>query len=852
MTEPIDVAIVPHTHWDREWYGPFQTYRLRLVRLLDGLLPALEEGGSFAHFCLDGQTAMVDDYLAVRPGAAARLEALASSGRISLGPWAVLMDEFMVSGETIIRNLAAGRARARALGTVMNVGYLPDMFGHVAQMPQILRLAGLSDAVVWRGVPGEIDRTAFWWEAPDGSVVRAEYLWGSYSNGRDLPTDGAGLVNRAADYERELGPARLPGGGMLIMNGTDHQLPQPGVGPAAEDGNRIQGRYRFRVTSLAGYLAAQPTEALPRWRGELRSGARANLLMGVTSNRVDVRRAAAAAEGALERRAEPLLALFRPASEWAASAGLLAEAWSRLILNSAHDSSCACSADEVVEAVLVRYHEARQIAEGLASEAVAATAAEVDAPPGAVLVVNPGAGLRSGLVETVVTGDGPMHFISPDGAPLGTQVVETRAPALVSAEDVASFLDSPRQTLLVQTGPVAGFGWTTLRPAAGPGAEPDHPARAGVNGAAAFLDNSFVRVEVDPGDGTVRLAASGLIVSGCNRYVDGGDGGDTYNWSPPDRDWLVTAPASVQVSVVESGPLRARVAVDAVHRWPAHADGDERSCGARAETTVDVPIRTTYELRAGDPVVGVEVEVDNRCRDHRLRAHLPLPSPVAGSDAGCAFAVVRRGLAAEGGPTEHGLPTFPARRFVDCSDGTAGLAVLTDELCEYEVTEAGRELALTVLRAVGFLSRLRPALRPNAAGPPVPVAGAQMQGRVIRRYGLLLHRGGWEEAALERRAAEFARPLEVAPVPDTTSAVVSPAGATMVVEGAVVSAAVRDGDGALVLRCYNPTAAPSTLRVALPRAAATGAVVDLDGNEVGRFSGSVELRPAQIVTLRLS
>ena len=92
----------------------------------------------------------------------------------------------------------------------MGVGYLPDMFGHVAQMPQILRLAGLEHAVVWRGVPAAIDRTAFWWQAPDGSRVRAEYLYGSYSNGRDLPADPTQLVARARNYELELGPAALP------------------------------------------------------------------------------------------------------------------------------------------------------------------------------------------------------------------------------------------------------------------------------------------------------------------------------------------------------------------------------------------------------------------------------------------------------------------------------------------------------------------------------------------------------------------------------------------------------------------------------------------------------------------
>src|SRR6476646_2624652 len=135
---PTRVAIVPHTHWDREWYSPFQTFRMRLVKLLDTLLPMLESDLSYTRFMLDGQTAVLDDYLEVRPEARGALTRLAATDRLSIGPWMVLMDEFMVSGETMVRDIQLGITRGSEFGGVMEVGYLPDMFGHVAQMPQIL------------------------------------------------------------------------------------------------------------------------------------------------------------------------------------------------------------------------------------------------------------------------------------------------------------------------------------------------------------------------------------------------------------------------------------------------------------------------------------------------------------------------------------------------------------------------------------------------------------------------------------------------------------------------------------------------------------------------------------------
>src|SRR5688572_24303179 len=342
---PITVAIVPHTHWDREWYSPYQTFRMRLVKLLDELVPMLEQDMSYARFLFDGQTAIVDDYLEIRPEMAERLRRLTASGRITVGPWMVQMDEFMVSGETIVRDLQFGFARAAQLGGAMPVGYLPDLFGHIAQMPQILQRAGLEHAVAWRGIPSTVTQTGFLWEAPDGSRVRCEYLYGSYSNGRDIPEDAKGLVLRAVDYEQELGDARL--GSMLLMNGTDHQMPQPWLGRVVAEANAMQDDYEFVVTSLPEYLPQQPVDGLTTITGELRSGARANILMGVASNRVDVHQACAAAERALERRAEPLCALLLPASSYPTS--FLEHAWTGVILNSAHDSSCACSHDEVVD-----------------------------------------------------------------------------------------------------------------------------------------------------------------------------------------------------------------------------------------------------------------------------------------------------------------------------------------------------------------------------------------------------------------------------------------------------------------------------------------------------------------------
>jgi mannosylglycerate hydrolase len=900
---PTRVAIVPHTHWDREWYSPFQTFRLRLVKLLDALLPMLESDLSYARFLLDGQTAVIDDYLAVRPEAEATLLRLGAAGRLSIGPWMVLMDEFMVSGETMVRDLQFGIERGAQFGGVMDVGYLPDMFGHVAQMPQILRLAGFEHAVVWRGVPASVEQTAFWWEAPDGSRVRAEYLYGSYSNGRDIPDDAKRLALRAVDYEQELGPARLQD--MLLMNGTDHQMPQPWLGRVVAEANAVQDDYEFVVTSLPEYLPLQPTAGLTTVQGELRSGARANLLMGVASNRVDVHRACAAAERAMEKRAEPLSALFVPANEYPHALAHIA--WRKLILNSAHDSSCACSHDEVVDQVVVRYAAARQIGDGLAREAIRTLAGNVDAPRGATVVVNPTMRARRGLVEARVPGTGPCVFVGPDGRERPAQMLDNAGvdapPIQVIGQKVRWVLDlmrgtefegrqiasyevvdqgaeheitmheagpgddrcdlaelkaemlalgeqertlriflraAPSRRVLFDTGEIDGFGWACFSARDG-----DAPG-----GSVTGLANEYLRVDVDAQTGTYAIETiDGLRAEGLGRLVDGGDGGDTYNYSPPDADIVIDRPDTVTVTTLEMGPVRAQVQIDAAYTWPAFAHGDLRACTHRSDETLTCCVRTTLEVRAGEPFVRVVHDIDNHARDHRLRAHFPLPATVDGSDAECAFTVVHRGLTAEGGPSEYGLPTFPSRRFVDASDGSTGLAVLHDGLLEYEVVDDGRELALTILRATGYLSRTEPSLRPNPAGPADPLERPQLQGKQRAEYAVMPHAGDWRTADCYGAADAFLVPLERTRVRGSAASVPAQ-GCALRVEGAEVSALLRT-PGGLVLRVFRTADREGPVTIERDGAPARGYVVDLRGNPVTSFEGEITLAPWQLATLQM-
>jgi mannosylglycerate hydrolase len=819
-----EVHLVPHTHWDREWYLPFQRFRMRLVDLVDSVLERAEADRRFC-FTFDGQTAMLDDYLEIRPEAEPRLRALVAAGQLAVGPWRILSDELLVAGETLVRNLEAGLARAEQLGGGMAAGYLPDQFGHAAQLPQLLRRAGIGHAVLWRGVPAAVDHHVFAWSAPDGSTVRAEYLVGGYGSAAGLlehaGADPGDLAVRVDRLERGLRPW-FGADPVLAMYGADHTTPVPELLDLVDAVNRAQDRVLVRVGTLAGYLAAveDGTGRLPAWRGELRSGARANLLMGVTSARIGLKAACARAERLLARYAEPLQALH--AATWPER--FLDIGWRRLVECSGHDSITGCGADAVADQVAVRLAEATQIGEGLVQRAAAEVAWRV--PRGAVAVLNPSPFPRAGLVELELRVPDAWEEVAlelPDGRLLDTQE-RGRGPALLHTEELPGArlgevfrrvhgrelfgrvingvrvdpsgrrltfeLDNqpdprhldmeqvraevdlaaaaaegerwqlrvvapPRRRLLAVV-PAPPLGWTSVRPRprGGPdeAAAADPPVRVRDGG----LDNGLVAVTV-AGDGSLRVRGGGVTLDGVGRLTDGGDAGDLYNYAPPTTDLLVAEPDSVAVATVAAGPLQGALEIERSYRWPLglrDPAGTARSAERPAVRTV-----TRVELRAGEPFVRLRVSFDNPCRDHRVRLHVPLARAAASSAAEGQFAVVERGTSAEGGHGEVPLATFPARGFVDAG----GAAVLLDHVLEYELLTDPPELALTLLRAVGQISRNAHRFREEPAGPEVATPAAQCPGPWSVALAVYPHAGPWHADGVLEQAERYQHELLAAP-----------------------------------------------------------------------------------------
>src|SRR5881409_2034059 len=326
--------LIPHTHWDREWYLPRAALQARLVAVTDDLIERLQANPGYRSFLLDGQTVLVEDYLRARPDREGDVRVLVKTGRLQVGPWYVLADEQIPSGEGLVRNLLLGAVDAERLGGRLDVLYSPDAFGHPAVLPTLAREFGLKYGVVWRGLGGRAgqDHDFFRWRAVDAGG-REILLWhlppDGYEIGAALPAAGARLPDLWKAVRAKLVP-RAAGKHIPVFIGADHHAPHPTLARLRDLLAELEPPSAFRISRLDEFFqAAESTPAKPV-AGELRwSYGHTWTLQGVHGTRAPLKRRHGVAELRLQRIGEPLVALARYAGALDSRA-LLETAWRAL------------------------------------------------------------------------------------------------------------------------------------------------------------------------------------------------------------------------------------------------------------------------------------------------------------------------------------------------------------------------------------------------------------------------------------------------------------------------------------------------------------------------------------------
>lgn len=857
--------IISHTHWDREWYMPYEYHHALLIELMDTLLDTLERDPNFKSFHLDGQTIMLEDYLQVRPEMKDKLEHYIREGRIHIGPWYILQDEFLTSSESNIRNLQIGHRDAKRYGAnISKLGYFPDSFGNMGQAPQILKQADIDVAVFGRGVKptgfnNEVSTDAAYespfsemiWQSPDGSRVIGILFANWYCNGMEVPVEEAQAL---AYWEQRIPAAEkfASTNHLLFMNGCDHQPIQTDLSKAIETAKRIFPDVEFVHSNFDDYVAAirdELPENLKTVEGELRSQRTDGwyTLVNTASSRVYLKQANAECQTLLEKVAEPLAA-FAHHNGKPYPHHLFVYAWKTLMQNHPHDSICGCSVDEVHREMETRFMKAKHMTEMIVNETlnelIPQVKTDVFNAEGAVpfTVFNTAGYERDGVVE--VTLELKRRYFSENYPPVLARELkaeEVQAGAVVDAaghvldtewEDAGVMFgydlpkDKFRQPYIariikvrVQAQDIPAFGYKTLAWVPGASKEAGKPLVADEF----TMENARLKAEVlDNGSLKLTDKKTGHVYDGLNVYEDAGDIGNEYMFHMPKGSTpLTTTAVKAERKVVENTPFRA--VIEVTHNWEIPASADEvleqeqidvigfpARKAQRSTEMVPFKIVTRYTLDRDANRVDVAVEMDNQAKDHRVRALFPTGFQADMHLADSIFEVARRNNI----PAKEWVnPSNDQHQqaFVSASDNKLGLTIANKGLCEYELSQdMNNTIAVTLLRSSGELGDWG----------YFPTPEAQCIGLQTAEYAIIPHEGDVVTSGAYAEAYGFAVPFLVRQTDvhegalPTDHSFLQWSGA----EVAVSSVKMAEESGDLVARWYNLAHEPRTLQVELPQA----------------------------------
>ena len=879
------IDVVSNTHWDREFRFSFEKTRHNLLTMLDTTLDILESDSKYHSFTMDGHSIMIDDYLEMRPERREQVEKFIREGRLIIGPYYTLPEEFTISHEAIIRNLIFGRETVKKYGGIVpNVAYTPSSWGQTGQLPQILKDFNIDYMMFYRGISHHEAPAEYIWKAPDGSEVTAsrfalycrynwyyqvhravsrnrvwqkDYKWGEFdeapfrcADGFIGPSINYDLKSPVANYdkenlkkaildmlEEEKGHFTTPV--FLGMNGHDISVGFPRESEVIEDAKEaFLGEIEIEHTNLEGfwrdaekYLDRDNMTVLTgERRSYLKEGKWTYLFPGTISARTYLKQADFKAYTELSYIAEPLNAMAGNDAK-----RYLHRGWQYLLSNHSHDANGGCAPDCVCRDMEYRYRKAEDIAEIVSEDAMAHIAKNLS-PKGQkqdivqLVVYNTLPYKRNVIVPLDVEvpdtlGDG----IKIDGVKL--QVIQSEKSSIFMDNiwDVPTILESRHHRLYAEFKNIPAMGYKVFEIKG----DPHKPQKKTGIAMGNILENSKLKVNVNS-NGTldVLYKKTGKEYKNLNFYTSQGEVGNAWQHRSPEFDRkYTTLGTSHRIYVTESGELSGTIVTECEFEVP-------KSCEQNpSDIYTKIPIRTSYTLYKDADYISVKTELINNAKDHWLRANFPTGIQTEYSYSDSHFDIVRRDIAAPDstGWVEQAFGMQPMRTFAAVTDGKDGFSVMPKGLFEYEVFDDST-MVLTLIRAC----RIKLAVSEEKV-TELQDEGVQCPGKQVFEYAM--HFGKGEINELPNCAAQI--------FANVKCAVCGRGKGTLPLENSMfeienknvhVTAVKRADNGeGIIIRMYNPTDTEQRVDISAQKC-------KMDESVIGAFDGIVGAK--KIITVK--
>ena len=778
------ILIAASTHWDREWYRTFQEFQIRLCGLMNRLITLLEQDEEFLCYTFDGQSAVLEDYLEIYPENRGRIEKLAAEGRLVFGPLYNLPDEFLSGGEALIRNFLLGDEVCQSVGGKLNAGYVPDNFGHISQLPQILNGVGIDTAFFFRGMDRtEYKEKEFYWESPDGSRVLCEYMILGYWSLKSWGKMGKSTAEHFYDAYRLLKESSCLNT-FLLINGSDHLYQDPDFTAMVREVKEAYPELDIKNGSIADYAemakaAASQSDCLRTVEGELRDFRYGPDPTAVTSCRGRIKRLLSAAQSEVERYAELLAVLAsRTGGGFDYPGGLFGKIWRNITISLGHDAVSGCSTDEVMEDIRSYLTHALQSASRISEMAMEELAGREEygrkyGEESYLAVFNPHPFACSGMTEQTIRlekagawKDFVLYGENDEEIPY--EILEW-SDEVITREYLYNSKEKVPETCVKILFPVNDVPALSIRHFRIQKSRllekrsqefyvRSQPSRA-------EIENQRFSITVNE-DASINVLdkKSGRIYRGLNSFVDRGEAGDEYQHVSPLLDEHVMARLT-GVSVIHNSPLSQKLKITAELNIPDRA---ERGFLKRSGAYRVCRIVTVVCLTRGTDRVEFTVQIDNPCSDHILFARFPtaLHSPVEYSNSGFDETerdCERKAFAPELKSTQSLLK--PMRGYAGIKGADGSFHVMGKGLYEYHTKKSGQgtDFYLTLLRSTSYLFHGLPTSwldGQESTTPVVETKGAAESGESTVEYAIL-----FDEQNPAREAEKYLYPLYGVNVP---------------------------------------------------------------------------------------
>ena len=788
------IHVIPHSHWDREWYFTTSRSKVYLMKDLGDVLNTLENDPEFKYFMVDAQGSLLDDYIKWRPQDKERISKLVNDGRLVIGPWYTQTDQLVISGESIVRNMYYGMKRCESFGKYMNVGYVPDSFGQSGNMPQIYRQFGIEDTLFWRGVSDDmVKHTDYNWRGDDGSVVFTTQIPFGYYIGGNIPEEPEENEEFWQKECLEKAGGRSATRHIYFPNGFDQAPVRTNLPQLVKERNEKDPENEYVISCIEDYIKDVKSEnpELEEVQGELVIAKHMRIHKSIFSSRSDLKVMNTQIQNYVTNVMEPLLTIsYNLGNEYPHEA--VAEIWKLLFENAAHDSIGSCISDTANEDVYVRYKQARDIAVNLVE-------------------------LHSRLIATNVKNDADMTFTAINTLPQkrkDTVIVKTYVPGgkfaiidekgndvdytIIKSRDLTDYvlsqtimLDPSRKfyvpdqvlevTMAIKANDVPALGYVQYSIDT---QKDSHKETADKK----VLENKYYTIEVEEnGSLTIVDKANNVTYKNQGILVENGDDGDSFNYSPPRKDMEVFSNESKCTVKISGSDIydQAEIHFDMV----VPADLDER---AEGKVSVTMLVDMTVALRKDSKVIDFNVKVDNKGLSHRLCVLFDSQIVSAFNYADQQFGLIKRPnyyekemklyMESMNNKTEKkaGIQELanwandqstwqeppisiePTQSYVSLTDGKTGIAVIPQGVREYEVLDDSK-IRLTLFRTYGFMGKENLIYRPGRASGEriIETPAAQLLKEMEFNFGFTSYAGDINDSDIDTLAKQYNTNLEV-------------------------------------------------------------------------------------------